>query len=146
MEQNSCLIQTARNQCKRLLINAKHSYTLEVQVQIKTQRHVSRTFADMINKILNRAKLSVPSIINRPAVNSSSSDQAKHFEMNVASRSTLILENIFYPNYLSYRLQGFSQLGKYPVLSKVRCSTKVTCLDKIPVFVLALTSNWWVAD
>lgn len=53
VEQKSCRIQTARDQCKRFLLNAKSSYTLAVQVQIETQRHGSRAFSDMINKILN---------------------------------------------------------------------------------------------
>ena len=92
--QNRCsdtkaAFRTARNHFKRILRNAKDSYAQSVKSRVAEQRLGSREFWRIRNKVMNRGKGSVPTIINGPEVISSALDKAKLFARNFASNSTL---------------------------------------------------------
>ena len=112
--------RTARNHCKRILRNAKNSYAQSVKLRVAEQRLGSQEFWRITNKVMNRGKGSVPTIINGPEVISSALDKAKLFAMNFASNSTLddhmaILFQTFLPLLNLDSVTSVSPLGKLPV-------------------------------
>ena len=92
--QNRCTethrdFRIARNRCKMVLRNAKAGYAASIQSRIEDERLGSRKVWRITNKVLNRGKASVPTVINGPEVLSSALDKAKLFATNFAKNSTL---------------------------------------------------------
>ena len=143
--QNRCsdtkaAFRTARNHCKRILRNAKDSYAQSVKSRVAEQRLGSREFWRITNKVMNRGKGSVPTIINGPEVISSSLDKAKLFAMNFATNSTLDDHGHplpVFPSRTESRLSNFHvSVGEVARCIKNLDTNKATGPDNIPVIVL----------
>ena len=80
-------------------IAAKNSYAESVQARIDQERLGSREFWRITNKVLNRGKSPISTIINGPEVISSSSDKAKLFARIFSSNSTLDDSNHPLPDF-----------------------------------------------
>ena len=132
--------RTARNHCKRVLRNAKDSYAESVKARVAEQRLGSREFWRITNRVMNRGKSSVPTIINGPEVISSARDKAKLFAMNFASNSTLDDHGHPLPDFPSRtqaRLSSFKVSAREVALCiKDLDPNKATGPDNIPVIVL----------
>ena len=143
--QNRCAVtqaafHNARNQCQMVLRDAKSSYAKSIQDRIDQERLGSREFWRITNKILNRGKSPIPTIINGPEVISSSSDKAKLFGSIFASNSTLDDSNHPLPGFPSCTDSLVSDI-KISVKEVSRLihdleSTKATGPDQVPVVVL----------
>ena len=143
--QNRCAanleaFQRARNQCHKVLRDAKTSYAESVQTRIEQERLGSREFWRITNKVLNRGKSPIPTIINGPEVISASSEKAKLFASIFSSNSTLDDSDHPLPEFPSRTdcvLSDFRVTVKdVSRLIHDLVSSKATGPDEIPVVVL----------
>ena len=139
-DETSAAFRTARNNCHRVLKEAKNSYALSVQARIDQERLGSREFWRITNKVLGRGKSPIPAIINDPEVLSSSSDKAELFAKMFSSNSTLDDSNNPLPDF---PLQTANSISGFKVTVKEVSklihdldSSKATGPDEIPVVVL----------
>ena len=98
---NQAAFHKARNQCHKVLRDAKASYAESIQARIEQEKVGSREFWRITNKILNRGKSPIPSIINGPEIISSSLDKAKLFASIFSANSTLDDSNHPLPEFPS---------------------------------------------
>ena len=86
---NRTSFRTASNRCKYILNQAKTNYADLIQSRIETESLGTREFWRITNKVMNRGKPSIPTIVNGPEILSSSSDKAILFAQMFSSNSTL---------------------------------------------------------
>ena len=86
---NRTSFRTASNRCKYILNQAKTNYADLIQSRIKSESLGTREFWRITNKVMNRGKPSIPTIVNGPEILSSSSDKAVLFAQMFSSNSTL---------------------------------------------------------
>ena len=67
-DDNESAFKTARNNCRKVLREAMTSYAKSVQASIDKESLGSREFWRISNKVLNRGKTSIPTLINGPEV------------------------------------------------------------------------------
>ena len=79
----------ARNNCKKVLDNAKRHCAESVQESISTQRLGCGDFWRIANSVLNRNKSTIPVLFNGPEVRTSPTDKVNLFADRFASNSTL---------------------------------------------------------
>ena len=86
---NRTSFRTASNRCKYILNQAKTNYAELIQSRIETESLGTCEFWRITNKVMNRGKPSIPTIVNGPEILSSSSDKAILFAQMFSSNSTL---------------------------------------------------------
>ena len=139
-DETSAAFRTARNNCHRVLSEAKDAYALSIQARIDQEQLGSREFWRITNKVLNRGKSPIPAIINDPEVLSSSSDKAELFAKIFSVNSTLDDSNNPLPDFPPQTANSISSF-KITVKEVSRLirdldSSKATGPDEIPVVVL----------
>ena len=132
--------RTASNRCKYVLNNAKNQYANMIKLRIEAESLGSREFWRITNRVLNRGKSSIPTIVNGPEIVSSSSDKASLFARNFASNSSLDDTEHELPEFpirTDARLSTFKvtpkEVAKF--ISKLETS-KAVGPDEIPAIVL----------
>ena len=83
------VFRTASNRCKYILRDAKDNYANLIRLRIEAESLGTREFWRITNRVLNRGKPSIPTIVNGPKILSSSSDKASLFAKMFSSNSTL---------------------------------------------------------
>ena len=81
--------RTASNHCKRVLRNAQYSYAQSIQAKIGSEALGSREFWRITNKVLNKGKASIPTLVEQSTQVISSTDKANLFASKFAANSTL---------------------------------------------------------
>ena len=132
--------RSVSNRCKYVLKNAKNQYANMIKLRIEAESLGSREFWRITNRVLNRGKSSIPTIINGPEILSSASDKATLFAKNFAANSNLDDTNHVLPNFPSrtdIQLSDFFITAKEvsKLLSSLETS-KAVGPDEIPVIVI----------
>ena len=81
--------RTTSNRCKYVLNAAKDHYASLIQSRIDNENLGTREFWRITNRVMNRGKSSIPTIINGPEILSSSLDKARLFAKMFSSNSNL---------------------------------------------------------
>ena len=139
-DETKAAFKTARNRCHQVLRDAKSNYAESVQARIKQQRLGSREFWRITNRVLNRGKPPIPTIINGPEVLSSSFDKASLFASNFAKNSTLDDTGHQLPDFPSRTESSLNtfRVSVKSVANQIKNlqSGKATGPDNIPVVVI----------
>lgn len=89
----------ARNHCRRVREKAKCNYAQAIQAQIENRHTGFREIWKIFNQVLNRAKTTLLTIINKLELLSSSLDKGNLFAMIFASHSTLDVKDHPLPDF-----------------------------------------------
>ena len=139
-DETKAAFRTARNHCKRILRNAQYSYAQSIQAKIGSEALGSREFWRITNKVLNRGKASIPTLVEESAQVISSSDKANLFASKFAANSTLDDLGFLPPDFPQITDEKLCEskvsAGQIAKLIKDLDSTKATGPDGIPVVVL----------
>lgn len=121
--------RTTSNHCKRVLENAKSSYVQMVHAKVVNKKPGAHQVWKITNTLLNRGKLSGPSIINCPEVISSSSDKAEFFSIIFAFYSMLEDKDhslLGFPCLMEHKLCDITIInpGCFQTLQRLHVQTK----------------------
>lgn len=102
------VFRTACNQYERFLENANNNYAQSVQAKVENKR---REFCKISNKMLNRSKILLPTIITSSDIISSPPDKAKRFVKNFTRNSTLDKMGHYLPFLPASLLYHYHRMG-----------------------------------
>ena len=88
-DENKRLFSTARNNCKRVIQDAKSDYEHKVHDRLTSQKIGSCDFWRIYNSFANKGKSSIPPLFHGPEVLTSSKDKAELFAKLFSTNSTL---------------------------------------------------------
>ena len=132
--------RTASNHCKRVLRNAQYSYAQSIQAKIGSEALGSREFWRITNKVLNKGKASIPTLVEQSTQVISSTDKANLFASKFAANSTLDDQGCLPPDFPPITDEKLCEskvtAGQIAELIKDLDSSKATGPDDIPVVVL----------
>ena len=139
-EETKASFRTARNHCKRILRNAQYSYAKSIQARIGSESLGSREFWRITNKVLNRGKASIPTLVVDSSQVTSSKDKANIFASKFAANSNLDDLGSLPPEFPPVTDEKLCESKvTASLISKLITeldSTKATGPDGIPVVVL----------
>ena len=139
-DDNKRLFATARNNCKRVIHDAKSEYERNVHDRLTSQKIGSRDFWRIYNSFANKGKSSIPPLFHGPEVLTSSKDKAELFAKLFSINSTLDDSGHPFPDFprrTNTYLDNFDISSKKvaAVIAQLDPS-KATGPDGIPVVVL----------
>ena len=137
---NKRLFTLARNNCRKVLDDAKSRYMESNKSRIASQRLGSRDFWKIFNNVFNRGKSNIPPLFDGLEVLSSSKDKAELFAQLFSRNCSLNSSSYDLPDFPSRCNDSLCDVHITPqsvakVISKLNSST-ASGPDNIPVIVL----------
>ncbi|CAE1157727.1 unnamed protein product [Acanthosepion pharaonis] len=114
---NRRLFAAARNDCKRVLNDAKSLFAARMKERIASRKFGSKDYWRLCKSVLNKCKPSIPPLFNQFEVLTSSTDKAECFARKFSSNSTLDSSGVPIPDFPLRTEAILSGLNITPTLS-----------------------------